>query len=383
MKNYRSARIYDAGGDLSQRWFVYYYFRDPGTGRWKRFREYGSINRMKTQKDRIREANCLLDAVNGLLFSGWNPFEQNQDIVVRNVNRFTIRERVEYAMSLKQATARHRTYQTYRTAADAFLKWCEHSKLDQSPMEMFGRHQARRYADELVICGGIGNRTRNNRITCLKAIFGELVEREILPANPWAAVKPLKTDSGRNIAFTQKQQTELRNLIRENDPGLFLFVQIMYFCFIRPKELCALRVIDVDLQNRRIRIPGSVSKNRKAQMVVIPDALVASPDFLERIENIPGEYFLFSRGLYPGQSPIHRNRVTERHKVFLRKLGLGGEYSLYSWKHTGVVRAFEAGIHIKDLQAQLRHHSLEMVNVYLKSLGMEPSSHLRTVFPEF
>lgn len=44
--------------------------------------------------------------------------------------------------------------------------------------------------------------------------------------------------------------------------------------------------------------------------------------------------------------------------------------TLYSWKHIGVVRAFQAGLNIKLLQELLRHHSLEMTDIYLKSLGL-------------
>jgi site-specific recombinase XerD len=44
--------------------------------------------------------------------------------------------------------------------------------------------------------------------------------------------------------------------------------------------------------------------------------------------------------------------------------------TLYSWKHTGVVSAFQAGLNIKLIQELLRHHSLEMTDIYLKSLGL-------------
>lgn len=50
--------------------------------------------------------------------------------------------------------------------------------------------------------------------------------------------------------------------------------------------------------------------------------------------------------------------------------GIQGHYSFYSLKHTGVVRAVKAGVNIKEIQLQLRHHSLDMVNEYLKNLGV-------------
>jgi hypothetical protein len=52
------------------------------------------------------------------------------------------------------------------------------------------------------------------------------------------------------------------------------------------------------------------------------------------------------------------------------KLKINGNYAFYSWKHTGVVQAVRNGVNMKTLQLQLRHNSLDMVNEYLKNLGI-------------
>jgi len=49
---------------------------------------------------------------------------------------------------------------------------------------------------------------------------------------------------------------------------------------------------------------------------------------------------------------------------------LGSDYTLYSWKHSGVVAAYNAGVDIKTIQSQCRHQSLEQTDIYLKSLGL-------------
>lgn len=65
----------------------------------------------------------------------------------------------------------------------------------------------------------------------------------------------------------------------------------------------------------------------------------------------------------------------------LKDLNITGRYGFYSWKHTGAVMAVKGGINIKDLQLQLRHHSLDMVNEYLKNLGVTDSERLLNHFP--
>ena len=53
-KNYSNPTIYDANGDLSKRWYVYFSYRNPETGKLKRMTPlYGEANKHKTKSDRI------------------------------------------------------------------------------------------------------------------------------------------------------------------------------------------------------------------------------------------------------------------------------------------------------------------------------------------
>ncbi|MEN7551857.1 hypothetical protein AAG747_28330 [Rapidithrix thailandica] len=94
---------------------------------------------------------------------------------------------------------------------------------------------------------------------------------------------------------------------------------------------------------------------------------------------IPKQHYLFGADkMKPGPDSLLRVRVTERHIKVLRHLEIyDGLVTLYSWKHTGVVNAYRAGVDIKTLQSQLRHHSLEMTDIYLRSLGMVLNNELK------
>jgi len=59
--------------DLSQRWFVFYYFKNPDTGKYERFREMISAS-FKTRSDRYAKGKELKDAMNKRLREGFNPF---------------------------------------------------------------------------------------------------------------------------------------------------------------------------------------------------------------------------------------------------------------------------------------------------------------------
>ena len=71
--------------------------------------------------------------------------------------------------------------------------------------------------------------------------------------------------------------------------------------------------------------------------------------------------------------------MTERFRKLIKELNLGSDYTLYSWKHSGVVAAYNAGIDIKTIQNQCRHHSLEQTDIYLKSLGLGVSQAINQI----
>ena len=54
IKNYCPPKLYTANGDLKKRWYVYFSFKNPETGRLKRVTPfYGEANKYKTKEDRL------------------------------------------------------------------------------------------------------------------------------------------------------------------------------------------------------------------------------------------------------------------------------------------------------------------------------------------
>jgi hypothetical protein len=55
-KNFSTPKIYTANGDLSKRWYLYFSFRNPKTGKLQRMKNiYGNSNNYKTKEDRLTE----------------------------------------------------------------------------------------------------------------------------------------------------------------------------------------------------------------------------------------------------------------------------------------------------------------------------------------
>ncbi|MFT4094528.1 MAG: site-specific integrase, partial [Niabella sp.] len=175
--------------------------------------------------------------------------------------------------------------------------------------------------------------------------------------NPVPKTGLKKARSRSLLFFTDDQIQKIKNAVMPRE--LWLCIQLLYYCFIRPGESRLLKIGDLNIQYGFIEIPAEVSKNKKTQKVSIPVPLRSS---LEYLSKYPDNYYLLGFEGIPSIDPIPEKRLYHIHKRILSNVEIYGRYSLYSWKHTGVVKAVKAGINIKDLQMQLRHHSLDMVS---------------------
>jgi integrase len=186
--------------------------------------------------------------------------------------------------------------------------------------------------------------------------------------------------------YQRRQIKIIRDHLQENDPELWFVCQCVYYLFIRPgSELRLLRAHHFDLDEWRVNIPPSISKNRKNDYVTIPK------QFRNEVENYlhgigPNEYIFPSvrrggKDLNRADKPISANTWMSRYRKHLDHLRFGSEYTMYGWKNTGAIACVKAGIHPKILQLQLRHSSLEMTDRYLRRMGIMDTGDLAEKFP--
>ena len=86
-KHYSSPKIYNANGDLTKRWYVYFSFRNPKTGKLQRMKNiYGKVNLYKTKEDRLAVLSSYRKRLLLLLKQGYNPFENNNELYLSHKN---------------------------------------------------------------------------------------------------------------------------------------------------------------------------------------------------------------------------------------------------------------------------------------------------------
>ncbi|MFZ4523823.1 MAG: tyrosine-type recombinase/integrase [Bacteroidales bacterium] len=371
MNNFKKARLFDAGGDLSKRWYVFYAFASPETGKFQRFR-LSISDRILTASGRREKAHEIIKSINQKLNQGFNPFAHQE----KKYTSITIA--LNYALDVKKEVTRKRTYFTYRYLVVSLLKWLGTKKLENMAIENFNYYHAQEFMDYSKSVLKLSNNTCNYRTMHLKSMFTLLIKREWILINPFDKIDRLQVEEPEIVSFSTNDLVTMQRYLPEWNYDLYVCACLIFYCFIRPQEIMRLKVEYFQLSTRSIIIPGTVSKNKKHEMVQIPDALMP---VLRRLDlNFPGDYFVFTRHLKRSQKEAAPTRMAGYWREFADHYGI--KKNIYSLKHTGVGLAIENGINLRDLQLQLRHWSLEMTQVYLDKFKRRPSEKLARDFPD-
>lgn len=343
--------------DLSKRWRIEWQEENPRTKRIERKVTYGHINKGRTVSERLAYADAILKELicDEVIFKPGKKHCEN--ILLKTYDLCRIHWRT--------ATAR-----AYKTIIHVFLDF-----LDGKNPEDVNADDINQFIIYLKDIDSSQHKLLKY-VTRIKTIYNKAADYNLIKTNPVPILKQKKPKAKSLLFFNDYQIDLIKNA---HMPGeLWLGIQLLFYCFIRPGEARLLKLSNINLQYDFIEIPSNVSKNNRSQKVAIPYQLKS--ELSKLIKYNPDHYLIGKNGI-PGKNPIPEKRIYNLHKNLLKKLDIHGNYSLYSWKHTGVVKVVKSGINIKDLQLQLRHHSLDMVNEYLKNLGVLDSEDLKNRFP--
>jgi integrase len=76
---------------------------------------------------------------------------------------------------------------------------------------------------------------------------------------------------------------------------------------------------------------------------------------------------------------VNYNHISTRHNRHLCDLGISDQKGLYSWKHSGACALYKVlNGDVYSLMRQLRHHDLNVTQIYLKSLGLLDNAAVRS-----
>lgn len=347
-------RVYDAGGDLTKRWYVDLYIVGDDLQTHRR-QIYDTINEVHNLRDRqARARRVLLDVEDKMARGVWD--DTGRPVALRP--KATLTQELEAKLGQISPSLRPATVCNYRNALAMLRQW--EAGL-QAPCNAAGLtpDHGESYMDWLRGREGISNSSRNGYYRAARSLIGHVRKRD----NPFRGVASLKERRERNVSIHPDDLPALLAEIDRTNEGLGMFFRSIYYLGIRRSELCHLQATDVDLARGLVHLPASITKSGRAAWVRIPGPFRET--LADWIQGRPGWAYVFDP-----VEPAKPNTFTRAFVRAIERLGWKGRgYSLYSARHTMARAMIDAGIGILDVSRHLRHSSPRVTDQYLRNIG--------------
>lgn len=342
-KNYRPAKL---SSPDKGKWFCYFFYRNPQTGKFDRFKVYEGINRVKGRTERLEYAKDLIWAINEHLKLGYNPFEK--PTLTISVKNWTLYQALNYfKQKLPERNMRKKSAQTYTSALTLLYE------LPNMPVRDLTKDACKTFLHKMADKKGWANRTYNNHLNFARIIFTFLEEAEIIEKNPFKLIKKLPKNTKRHKAPDQKT---FDLIMREADDELREYMAFMYNTGTRPKEASQIignEHVLADREEPVLFIPASISKNKMDDYVAI------TKEFGEKYSR-KGKLFKSER--------YYQEKFTE----LRRRLKLNENITMYSTvRHGKAIHLVKDKVEPFAIMKFFRHKSIDTTMIYLRSLGLD------------
>ncbi|MBZ9729795.1 tyrosine-type recombinase/integrase [Salegentibacter sp. JZCK2] len=212
---------------------------------------------------------------------------------------------------------------------------------------------------------GVSNRSINRKISSLKAYYRFLQKTGDIKFSPLANHKALKTASKIQVPFSEAEITQVLEQIDTSDfEGLRdrLIVELFYTTGIRRIELIAIKLQDVDLAGKYIKVLGKRQKERIIPL--LPGVISNLENYLSRRADVMvGEevsyLFVSQKGIKLYESLVYR--IINN---YFSKVSGKIKRSPHILRHSFATHLLSQGANLNAVKELLGHSSLAATQVY-------------------
>ena len=416
--NYSEPKIYTGGVDITawsklsakakkeallKKWYIYYSYRNPNTGKLERQTNIkAGVNLYKDKKSRYHILIQLKESLEFILKNGYNPYEDNTSLAefvenllsseqketkkkntVQKENQIVIKKEPEHptysikssfelALQTKSNVLNATSYQNFKGRINRFSKWLNKQNIDpKGDISIITKKIVIQYLN--IVLQNSSARNRNNTRTDISSLFQTLEDNEIITDNFVKKINVLKSTPERNKTYTSTEQKEIFKYLKEKEPVLHLFVQFVSYNYLRPVEVCRLKIGDIDLIDKKISVRA---KNKPVKTKIIPNILIEQ---LPDISKMDKNHYLFTPtkigGEWDTKENNKRNYFSKQFKKVKDHFGLGKDYGLYSFRHTFITKLYKEMAKTAtpfEVKSKLKlitgHATMDALELYLRDI---------------
>jgi len=230
----------------------------------------------------------------------------------------------------------------------------------RSPEEM-GREEVRDFLLYLLRERGVADGTYTNYVCALKFLYKVTLRRpEVMEAIPW---RPHKRKKPPVLTVD-----EVRRILGAA-PSIFFsaLFKTAYAAGLRGKEVCSLRVSDIDSRSTLIRVRNG--KGGKPRTTMLSPALLRELRTYWRAVRPPGPWLFPTRigGTRRfADKPITRHTASTVFRQTRQRVGIDKPVALHALRHAFATHLLESGVDVHVIQTLLGHSRVGTTTQYTR-----------------
>lgn len=347
--------------EFSSGWVIEYHIINPETFVLERKRQ--KFERMRkrypSDKEARKAANDLCKKINKKLNSGWNPL-----VSLERVRMFTkLTNAMERYLAERSLDIREDSKRAYASQIRMLTAWIHKNKLTDMYVTGFTKFHADEYLTEKFVVQKISSTTYNNYLVFWKTAWEWFIRKGYCKENPFKDFNVKKRSEKIREIIPPEWDQKIIDYCIHNNPRLALVCQLVYGSFLRPLEICRLKVSDIHFDKSAIFVQPKAAKTGKARWAVLPEATIQMM-FELNVDKLPGDLYLITDDLTPGRKPTQTRKVDKHWDKMRDSIRMPKEYQLYSYRDTGITFLRAQGVPDYIITNLTGHETLEMLTKY-------------------
>jgi integrase/recombinase XerC len=254
------------------------------------------------------------------------------------------------------------TVKAYEADLRSFAEFVD-KEFQQEDLIGINYHQIRNWIIVLVN-SGLANRSINREMASLKAYYKFLLRTGQIDLNPLAAHKALKTKKNIQVPFSESEVAGVLNALApdsfKNARDLSIIL-MFYATGIRRAELMGIKLQDLDLDNKLLKVLGKRNKERFVPLLPeLCELLKLYLQYRKEIVQIENPYlFLTKKGVKLYETLVYRiiNNYFSSASKKVKK-------SPHILRHSFATHLLNQGANLNAVKELLGHSSLASTQVY-------------------
>lgn len=219
------------------------------------------------------------------------------------------------------------------------------------------------------LSSGVSKRSCKRRLSSLKHFYSFMCKKGYVKYNPFEYISSPKTEKKIPDVLYEKQVEELLTANRKRTDELAIrdqaMLEVLFYCGLRASELVGIKLSDVDIRNRYIRVIG---KGNKERIVPFTDGCAQTLDtyvkqcrplLASKQPLITMYYFLNNQG-----KPLTTRGLEYILKTIEEKTGVFLHLHPHMLRHSFATNLLDKGADLRVIQELLGHESINATQIY-------------------